>query len=363
MPPNQDNPISPTDPNAPADQPAPVMPDPLQSTETPQAPAVNPVTSVDPQPQTVTPGVEPSADSAAYGQGSFQPSPTPETPAAAVPETMPDPISVAQATPQNETPPASPVQPAATPPTPAAPAPTVVAAPTNDPTQPGYVPPTVSPAAVPSMQQASSPGSKAKIIRLAIVAVVALFLLAGGGYLLKDALFTGSSIKPSDLVEDSANGVAFKRPADWTESSDKRVGQTAYTEQGKAADETDQVLIVGSQSVGANYEDLSDAEKAKFYDQVKTSFGDKSAYEDETCQEASTPEVSKISLPNYTDGISISVTCEKFSKRNVRAQMKMVLGLKEKKMSIVAVLAVDKTWDKSGDVLDEILTTFKPAEE
>jgi hypothetical protein len=346
MPPNQDNPATPTDPNVPGDQLAPTMPDPLQPAEVPQAPA-------DLQPQMTSPSPEPSMDGAAYGQGSFQPTDVPEAPA--VPDTMPDPIAAAQPTPLADTPAASPVQPDA--------APTMAPAPTNDPTQPGYVPPVVSPAAAPTMQQASSPGSKAKILRLAIVAIVTLFLLAGGGYLLKDTLFTGSQIKVSDLVEDSANGVSFKRPSNWIESSDKRVGQTAYTEQGKAADETDQVLLVGSQSVGANYDNLSDADKTKFYDQVKASFGDKSAFEDDTCQEASTPEVSKVSLSNYTDGISISVTCEKFSKRNVRAQMKMVIGLKERQMSLVAVLAVDKTWDKSGDALDEILTTFKPAEE
>lgn len=362
MPPNQPNPTQPADQNLPGDQPTPPMSDPLQTADTaqvvPQSADATASAAAPFQPEATNVAETPNMDGAAYGQGSFQPAETPQP--APSSGTMPDPVNVPPATPAaSAVPPTVPTE--TTPPTTPV-APGVVSAPSSDPSQPGYVPPAVSPAATPSMQP-SHPGNKSKLVRIAIVAVVGLFLFAGGGYLVKDALFSGSQIKTSDLVDDSAENVSFKRPTDWTKASDSRPGQTAYTEQGKSTDETDQVLLVSSQSIGTNYDNLSDADKTKFYDQVKNTFADKSSFEDETCQEASTPEVSKISLPNYTDGVSISVTCEKFSKRNVRAKMKMVIGLKERRMSLVAILAVDKTWDKSGDTFDEILTSFKPAEE
>lgn len=204
-------------------------------------------------------------------------------------------------------------------------------------------------------------GGNMRLIRIVLAVVISLVVLSGGGLLLKDTLFSGSKIKVGDLVDDSAESVSFKRPKNWTESKDDDFDGTVYTENGASTDDTDQALFVGSDSLPLDYDTLSDAQKESVFKAFEGEYSSSSAFESDSCKEASTPKVTKISQKNYTDAFQIEVTCEKFSKRNLKAQLKAVYGLKGKKVDLVMVVAVDKTWDKSGDALNEILTTFKSA--
>jgi hypothetical protein len=235
--------------------------------------------------------------------------------------------------------------------------------PVIDSSQPGYVPP-ANPGSMPpiSGNAANSVGGKSSKIRIIIAVIVALFFLLGGGFILKDILFTGSKISSSDLVDDTAGGVSFKRPSSWTKSPESDTSAAVFTEGGKKTDETDQAMAVLSQSIGTDYESLSDDQRQQVFEAVEEEFSKPSTLEDDTCKEIKDVKVTKASQPNYTDSILIEATCSKFTNRALQAKLKMMLGMKDDNMQIIGIFAVDKTWDKSGDALDEILNTFKPAE-
>ena len=359
MPPAPDQPQQPFDPGVQPQTPS--GPDPMQAFGDPTA---------TPQPDVAAPAAQPVSDYA-------QPAPTdfavPADQVAAAPVVAPQPIApepFAQPVVSEPVQPAQPVQPlpVAEPVPPAGPAPQpgapVPAPAVTDPTQPGYVPPT-SPSAMPAMMGTpgvKAPGGKTKLIRTVIMIVVALVVLSGGGLLIKDTLFTGSKISKSDLVDDTAEGVSFKRPKNWTKVDKGSHDGATYTEGGKAIDNTDQAILVNGQSFGGNYDELSDSQKTSVIDSMKESFSEADGFERESCKETTSPVVTRIQQPNYTDALQIEATCHNFANRNVSAKIKAVFALKGNNANMVTIVAVDKTWDKSGDTFDEILMTFKPAQ-
>lgn len=235
----------------------------------------------------------------------------------------------------------------------------------NDPTQPGYVPP-ANPTMAPMMSAtgAKKSGSKMRLIRVVIAVVVSLVILSGGGLLLKDMLFTGSKITKADLVDDQAEGIAFQRPKQWTKPSDQSsTDGTIYTEDGKSVDESDQQMLVSSTSLGASFDDLPKSTQDQIVNKLLDTFSDKSKYEDssEGCQEVGDIKATKTTQSNYTVAIQIEATCNKFTSRALKAKLKALVGIKGSDINIIGISAVDKTWDKSGDALDSILNSFKPA--
>lgn len=330
-----DQPLQPTDPMAPQPAAPPVpTPDPAIS---PAPPTPDPSMGMAP-----TPAPEPMPSPVA------SPAPVAMAPVDAMPQSSPAPM------PSPSVPPTPAVAPAmATPP---------AQQPVLDSSQPGYVPPANPLPPVPlSGNSANSAGRKSGKLRIIIAVVIALFFFLGGGFILKDVLFTGSKITKADLVDDSADGVSFKRPKDWTKSTDSDSEATVFTEGGKPADETDQALAVLSQAIGIKYESLTDSQRQQVFDSIEKEFSKPSTLEDDTCKEVVDIKVTKSNQPNYTDSILVEATCNKFTNRALKAKLKMMIGMKDSNMHIIGISAVDKTWDKSGDALDEILNTFKPA--
>lgn len=235
--------------------------------------------------------------------------------------------------------------------------------PVADSSQVGYVPP-ANPTPAPLMTGNNMSNSKVGLfgkLRVLIIVVVGLVILSGGGLLLKDTLFTGSSIKVSDLVDDSAEGVSFKRPANWTKSSETSFDGAAFTEGGKPTDDADQGIMVGGASIGVSYDSLSSAQKDMLFEEFKKQFSDGSLFEDSSCKEVGSVTVTKTQQSNYSDTIRLEATCNKFTNRNIKATFKANVGLKDRDMHMLMIVAIDETWDKSGEALNEILNTFKPA--
>lgn len=344
-------------------------PQPAQDPAVPQPPmGQGPDPVAMPQPaDPIAPPAMPAPDMA--GPAIQPPQPVDAAPAT---PTMPGPMDTAlsnpapepapMAAPMQPEPVATPLQPAPAPMPDMQPSPLVAPAPVvNDPTQPGYVPP-ANPTAMPMMgaNDGKKSGSKMRLIRIVIAVVVSLVVLSGGGLLLKDTLFSGSKIKVGDLVDDSAESVSFKRPKNWTKASEQTsTDGTVFSEDGKAEDESDQQMYVSSTSLGVSFDDLPQTTK----DQLINKLLDTSNYEgsSEGCEDVGEIKATKTTQPNYSAAIRVEVTCNKFTSRALKAQLKAVVGIKGSYMNIVGISAVDKTWDKSGDTLETILDTFKPA--
>ncbi len=318
---------------------------PIQPSSTPTPdPVVTPSAGIQPPQTTVQPTMTPSAD--------IQP-PQPVAQPVTMPTVAPNPAPTDGA--MGSAPPAVPnIAPSTNP-----------IQPITNSSQPGYVPP-VTPAQ--SLKSSFLPGrgkgGALGKLRIVVIVVVALGLLSGVGIFVKDLLFTGSSISSSDLIEETVSDTTFKHPKQWTKVEEADFN-AAYTEGGQKLKESDQGMVVASEKIAVNYDSLSQEQQDQFYTQFEKSFNDKQDSlfgSDSGCQEVSDVKVAKGTQKNYTLAIDIGYTCGKFSGRNISGKFKAVLGIKGYNMSIVGIGAIDKTWDKSGAALDEILSTFKPAE-
>lgn len=335
--------------------------------------------STDPLASTVpTPGPDPQQQVAGVQNEPVQPTPAPFDSVAAQPTelAMPQAQTVAQPTAVQSDPlppmaaaPVAAAQPLA--PSNAAPtyspdpiaAPSGMAQPPLDSSQPGYVPP-ANPQPVAPMGANMSGGKKGGLagkLRIIIAVVVGLAVLSGAGLLLKDTLFSGSNISTSDLVEETVDGLTFKHPKQWDKIEDGDYA-AAYTEGGKPLDESDQAMAVIIESLPIDVDSLDQATKDRFYDEIEKQFSDPDSLEGDGCKKVEDVKVSDAKQSNYTTSVAVEYTCTEFTGRNLVGKFKAVVGIKGRDMHVVAIGAIDKTWDKSGEALNEILNTFKPAE-
>lgn len=236
----------------------------------------------------------------------------------------------------------------------------VAAAPVMDPSQPGYVPPVMTPQG-PSLQVVPTKPHGSKIGLLITIIVFALLTFGGAGYyLLKDTLFTGSKITKDDLVETSESGVTFKHPKDW-----KKVPSTdfdvLYTEGGKSSKESDQGVFVSAQDIGFNFDELSDADMTDEVDQQISSFKSAIVSDPTDCPKLDGLKVESATKTNYTRAIKIEYNCSGFKNRNTTGHYEFIYGIKGSNFHMVGIAALEDTWTKSGDALNEILVSFKPA--
>ncbi|MCA9332330.1 hypothetical protein KDA00_00455 [Candidatus Saccharibacteria bacterium] len=229
----------------------------------------------------------------------------------------------------------------------------------TNPMQPGYVPPANSPGMA-NMSSTNLPKEnflKSSKLRILIVLVVILVSVTGIGILVKDTLFSGSKITVSDLVEETSDGVKFKHPKQWSKIEDKDF-DIAYTEGGKKIDDSDQGMGIISESIGVDFESLTDSQKTQLDEALKKQFADPQAFSGDGCEEITKSEINKTEHDNYPLAYRIEVDCGKYTNRNVKGKMVAILGVKGRNMDILAVVAIDKTWDKSGDAFNDILDTF-----
>ncbi len=229
----------------------------------------------------------------------------------------------------------------------------------TDPSQLGYVPPTNAgmnnigqPTTLPKDSFFSS-----KKFRILIVVIIAVFSFTGIGILAKDTLFSGSNIKTSDLVEESANGVNFQRPKQWSKTEGKDY-DVVFTEKGQPIDDSDQGMGVINENIGVDFETLTEDQKQQFNKALEEQFTDPNKFTGDGCDEVNKSEVNKVEHKNYPLAYKIEITCNKITGRNIKGVMVGMLGIKEKNMDIVVIVAVDKTWDKSSEAFNEILNNF-----
>lgn len=238
-----------------------------------------------------------------------------------------------------------------------------------DSSQVGYVPPAMPLAPSPMMGNApSSKGNMFKKLRILIAVVVGLGVLSGGGFILKDILFSGSSVQVKNLVAETQAGINFKRPKNWTkvdlgDANKKTFGSdgAAFTEGGKSIDLADQGVIVGGSSLDFDFDTLTADEQQQAVDQFLKGYQDASVVEDETCTQVSGLKAGVVSQPNYTKTLSVEFTCDKVKNRAVKLKVKFYIAIKGKTQHFVELVAIDKTWEKSSKAFDEMLSTFKPA--
>ncbi len=319
-----------------------------QSTPVPSTPSI-PITPAPfdsaPAQQPITPQPADSTQPAplAGAPAAFQPAPT--MPQAVAPAPAPTPVGMAGPQP--------------------VPAPI---APVVDSSQLGYVPPAMPTNPV-SANSSKAKGSKFAKIRIILAVAVGLLVFSGGGFLLKDMLFSGSAVTSSDLVEETQAGILFKRPKQWTKSemsadNKKTYGDesAAFTEDGKSTDLADQGMLVGRLDLGFNFDDLTGTEKQQAIDQFIKQSEDVDSLESDSCQDVTGAKASEVKQPNYATVLSFEYTCNKVKDRAVKLKVKVYFAIKGSTQDVVTIAAIDKTWDKSGDVFDEILNTFKPAE-
>lgn len=338
-----DQPLQPTDPMAPQ----PVGP-PMPTTPEPAAP-------VAPGPMTPNPSMAPGMPVPVAAPSPMEsPAIDQAQPVGAMPQPAMDPMAAAAA------------------PFPAAPSPVPEAAPAmvtppmqpmGDSSQPGYVPPAnPMPMAPMSGNTANSAGGKSGKIRIIIAVVVALFFVLGGGLLLKDLLFSGSKITKESLVDAEEAGVAFKHPKGWSKV-ETTIGEAdaIYTEAGVPLKETDQSIQILTESLPIDIDTLSESEINQLGASVEKEMNDISDYEDVGCKNPEGLTINKTTKEGYKLAYTAEVKCSGYEGRNVTLKAKVTLAASGKQAHTVWVFALEPTWEKSGDALDEILKTFKPA--
>lgn len=243
-----------------------------------------------------------------------------------------------------------------------------VAPPTQstDPTQPGYVPPASFPAAAPAESDSAAPQNKPKTTTRIIFGIIGALLIFGGvgAVFLKDILFTGSKISTSDLSEATYENLSYKYPQQW-KKSEEMIGETPgliYFD-GENSTVSDQGLIIVTDNIGTEYESLSDEKKEQLYVNLEEAYSDKNSLESDSCQEISDLKTERTTLNNYSAVLRVEATCSKIQGRVATAKLKALVGIKGESAHILIIVGLSKTWEKSGEALDEILDSAKVIEE
>lgn len=195
------------------------------------------------------------------------------------------------------------------------------------------------------------------------IAILASMLIAFGGFLLfKDSTVTGSSILTSDLVDQTDSGFSFKKPKQWekVETNDQSV-DVVYSEGGVDLNESNQGMLLSSENIDVNYNELLDSQKEIISESILEQYSDPKSLENETCQEISNISSNQKEQNGYDTAFIIEATCEKHSGRNLQATFKILIGIKGEQMQITGIVAINQTWEKSGEALNAILDSVQPA--
>jgi len=192
-----------------------------------------------------------------------------------------------------------------------------------------------------------------------VVGVIAFIVLFGGAlYLLSD-----KGLSESDLVVKTKSGVEFKVPDQWqiADNDDDDV-VVAYTENGEdpKSEESDQGLIIGIDSLGVDYNSLSEEQKnivAKSFDEQ---FSDPSQLENDGCEKIGDIDFDEVNQNGYDVAYLLEAECLELENRDGTSIMKVLIGIDGDTMHLVAVRAVSDAWDKNGKVFDVMLDSVKP---
>ena len=202
---------------------------------------------------------------------------------------------------------------------------------------------------------------KSQIIKVVIAVVAALGVLGLTSTFLRDTLYTGSEIQVSDLVDERAEGISFKRPSQWQVAQDPEI-EIVYTEDGKVLDDADQGLLLTSENLGVDYTALEPEQQEAFAANFQEQFSDASSLEDSGCTEVSSIETKTVEQAGYDTAFMVEAECSQFTGRNVEATLKMLFASDGEDMHIGAVLAINETWDKSQEALDAVIASITPVE-
>ncbi len=165
-----------------------------------------------------------------------------------------------------------------------------------------------------------------------------------------------SQISSSDLVQENDSGISFLRPSQWQKIDVVTPGiDTAYTDGGGTLENSDQGMLISSNDLGVNYNELQDSQKSQLFTTFKNQYSESKSLENGSCQEVSSVIVTESPQTNFNTSYNVTATCDKFTGRDLKATIKMLIGIKDDKIKLVGIIAKDKVWDKSGPALDEIL--------
>jgi PsbP len=192
-----------------------------------------------------------------------------------------------------------------------------------------------------------------------VIVVVAILFLSGGFVLIKDKLFSGSSLKSSDLISESKDGIEVKHPKQWAKTEEPET-ILAYADNGKV-DDSDHGLVVMSQTLPVDFDTLPKDQADAALNDIKDSIDDPEQYEDDSCKEVSSATAEVKSHDNYKNAVYIEVKCNKIQGRALKGTLKGVALIDGTKFYGVFIVAPDQTWDKSASVLQEIIDSVKPA--
>ncbi len=200
------------------------------------------------------------------------------------------------------------------------------------------------------------------IVRVIIVLVIAA--VAAGGYtLIKDATFSGSNIAVDDLVDETYESIALKRPTGWERVVVEDDGvDIAFSEGGKTLDETDQGIILALEPLGIDYNTLTDAQKELFNSQFESQFSNPTQLQNETCITVENVKAEVVQRDGYDAAYAVEGRCTELKDRPAAtATIKMVIGVDNEDLHIMAVVALDETWEKSSEAMAAIMNSLKPA--
>jgi len=198
--------------------------------------------------------------------------------------------------------------------------------------------------------------------KIVVAVIIGLFVLGAGGTLLRDTLFSGSSLSVSDLVDESEEGIDFKRPESWIKV-DSEDADIAYTEDGKNSDDADQGLLITTESLGIDYSTLTDEQKASLGDEFEKQFSNPETLKSGNCEEIGTVTTAEEPKDGYDTSFTVDAECTKFTGRAAQARIKLVVGVAGDDLHLAVVVALSETWDKSGEALDGIIASIRPTAE
>ena len=283
--------------------------------------------------------------------------PTTATPDSAQPSAPEQPT----ATPVTE-PAADTQQPPQTEPTPTPPQdsgtvdPAAAATPPQQPVSEQAQPVQAAPAAAPP--KANKKGGPMKMI---LMIFFALAVMAAGGYAVYALLIGGGGgIATSDLVDESISGVTFKRPSQWLKVEDDSA-DAAFTENGIKVDEADEGELVSTESLGVDYTTLNDEQKKILSDGFAQQFANPESLQDGNCKKVENVNTAEVARENYDTSFTIEATCTELEGSEVNAKIEMIVAIKGDQMHLMALVALQSTWDSSGDALNEILASMNPS--
>ena len=183
------------------------------------------------------------------------------------------------------------------------------------------------------------------LILAVVMVLVVLASLSSGG------------ISTSDLVDETESGFSFQRPGMWDRIEED--GSIGYTLDGKAFDDSEQGMVVASQSLGGLYSSLTDEQKNDISENLKTQFSDPEELAGDDCKTVEGLEVTEESLDGFDYVLVVNAECTELEEGG-QARVRLFTGIAGDTLYLSALTLPSSVWDDSQAAVDAIFASFQP---